>query len=150
MQRREVSRYRDAAVKGQPVVLLEEKQDELESSGQRREALAERRGGRWTSRTASSSPIDGTVLRHSRPGERPGSEGILAVGASDRWRRLQRSMRVTLADPSGQSASLISENGGFSKLKAEVVRILRRSASGSASTTPPVMRTPASLRCVLR
>ena len=129
MQRREVNRYRDAAREGAAsMVLLEEKQDELEKfEGQRREALAERRGVEVDLKDSQlRSPIDGTVLRiYARPGERPGSDGILAVGASDRMEAIAEVYesdigRIRL----GQSASLISENGGFTgKLKAEVVRI---------------------------
>ncbi len=66
MQRREVSRYRDAAREGAAsMVLLEEKQDELEKfEGQRREALAERRGVEVDLKDSQlRSPIDGTVLR---------------------------------------------------------------------------------------
>ena len=143
MQRREVNRYRDAAREGAAsMVLLEEKQDELEKfEGQRREALAERRGVEVDLKDSQlRSPIDGTVLRiYSRPGERPGSDGILAVGASDRMEAIAEVYesdigRIRL----GQSASLISENGGFrGKLKAEVVRISPQIRQRDVLSTDP-------------
>ena len=143
MQRREVNRYRDAAREGAAsMVLLEEKQDELEKfEGQRREALAERRGVEVDLKDSQlRSPIDGTVLRiYSRPGERPGSDGILAVGASDRMEAIAEVYesdigRIRL----GQSASLISENGGFTgKLKAEVVRISPQIRQRDVLSTDP-------------
>ena len=143
MQRREVSRYRDAAREGAAsMVLLEEKQDELEKfQGQRREALAERRGVEVDLKDSQlRSPIDGTVLRiYARPGERPGSDGILAVGASDRMEAIAEVYesdigRIRL----GQSASLISENGGFTgKLKAEVVRISPQIRQRDVLSTDP-------------
>ena len=143
MQRREVSRYRDAAREGAAsMVLLEEKEDELEKfEGQRREALAERRGVEVDLKDSQlRSPIDGTVLRiYARPGERPGSDGILAVGASDRMEAIAEVYesdigRIRL----GQSASLISENGGFTgKLKAEVVRISPQIRQRDVLSTDP-------------
>ena len=143
MQRREVNRYRDAAREGAAsMVLLEEKQDELEKfEGQRREALAERRGVEVDLKDSQlRSPIDGTVLRiYARPGERPGSDGILAVGASDRMEAIAEVYesdigRIRL----GQSASLISENGGFTgKLKAEVVRISPQIRQRDVLSTDP-------------
>ena len=143
MQRREVRRYREAAREGAAsMVLLEEKQDELlKSEGQRREALAERRGVEVDLRHSQLlSPIDGTVLRiYSRPGERPGSDGILAVGASDRMEAIAEVYesdigRIRL----GQSATLISENGGFTgKLKAAVVRISPQIRQRDVLSTDP-------------
>lgn len=143
MQRREVSRYREASREGAAsMVLLEEKQDELATfEGQRREALAEKRGIEVDLKDSQlRSPIDGTVLRvYARPGERPGSDGILSVGASDRMEAIAEVYesdigRIRL----GQSASLISENGGFSgKLKAEVLRISPQIRQRDVLSTDP-------------
>ncbi|MHA3959677.1 HlyD family efflux transporter periplasmic adaptor subunit [Synechococcus sp. LTW-G] len=143
MQRREVSRYREASREGAAsMVLLEEKQDELVTfEGQRRQALAEKRGIEVDLRDSQlRSPIDGTVLRvYARPGERPGSDGILSVGASDRMEAIAEVYesdigRIRL----GQSASLISENGGFSgKLKAEVLRISPQIRQRDVLSTDP-------------
>jgi HlyD family secretion protein len=143
MQRREVSRYREASREGAAsMVLLEEKQDELVTfEGQRRQALAEKRGIEVDLKDSQlRSPIDGTVLRvYARPGERPGSDGILSVGASDRMEAIAEVYesdigRIRL----GQSASLISENGGFSgKLKAEVMRISPQIRQRDVLSTDP-------------
>ena len=143
MQRREVSRYREASREGaSSMVLLEEKQDELVTfEGQRRQALAEKRGIEVDLKDSQlRSPIDGTVLRvYARPGERPGSDGILSVGASDRMEAIAEVYesdigRIRL----GQSASLISENGGFSgKLKAEVLRISPQIRQRDVLSTDP-------------
>ena len=143
MQRREVSRYREASREGaSSMVLLEEKQDELATfEGQRREALAEKRGIEVDLKDSQlRSPIDGTVLRvYASPGERPGSDGILSVGASDRMEAIAEVYesdidRIRL----GQSASLISENGGFSgKLKAEVLRISPQIRQRDVLSTDP-------------
>ena len=143
MQRREVSRYREASREGAAsMVLLEEKQDELATfEGQRRQALAEKRGIEVDLKDSQlRSPIDGTVLRvYARPGERPGSDGILSVGASDRMEAIAEVYesdigRIRL----GQSASLISENGGFSgKLKAEVLRISPQIRQRDVLSTDP-------------
>ena len=143
MQRREVSRYREASREGAAsMVLLEEKQDELVTfEGQRRQALAEKRGIEVDLKDSQlRSPIDGTVLRvYARPGERPGSDGILSVGASDRMEAIAEVYesdigRIRL----GQSASLISENGGFSgKLKAQVLRISPQIRQRDVLSTDP-------------
>ena len=143
MQSREVSRYREASREGAAsMVLLEEKQDELVTfEGQRRQALAEKRGIEVDLKDSQlRSPIDGTVLRvYARPGERPGSDGILSVGASDRMEAIAEVYesdigRIRL----GQSASLISENGGFSgKLKAEVLRISPQIRQRDVLSTDP-------------
>jgi len=109
--------------------------------GQRRQALAEKRGVEVDLRDSQlRSPIDGTVLRvFARPGERPGSDGILSVGASDRMEAIAEVYesdigRIRL----GQSVSLISENGGFSgKLKAEVVRISPQIRQRDVLSTDP-------------
>ena len=143
MQRREVSRYREASREGAAsMVLLEEKQDELVTfEGQRRQALAEKRGIEVDLKDSQlRSPIDGTVLRvYARPGERPGSDGILSVGASDRMEAIAEVYESDIGRIRvGQSASLISENGGFSgKLKAEVLRISPQIRQRDVLSTDP-------------
>ncbi|MCP9850520.1 HlyD family efflux transporter periplasmic adaptor subunit [Cyanobium sp. Morenito 9A2] len=65
--------------------------------------------------TVLRAPIDGTVLRlSSRVGERPGDNGILELGASERMEAVAEVYesdidRVRL----GQKVRLTSENGGF-------------------------------------
>jgi HlyD family secretion protein len=129
MQKREVSRYAAAAREGAAaLVLLEDKQDELvRLEGERRESLArERKLQADLQDSELRSPIDAVVLKlHSRVGERPGDDGVLEVGASQRMEALIEVYesdigRVRL----GQAVSLVSENGGFSgRLTGEVVRI---------------------------
>ena len=129
MQKREVSRYAAAAREGAAaLVLLEDKQDDLvRLEGERRESLArERKLQADLQDSELRSPIDAVVLKlHSRVGERPGDDGVLEVGASQRMEALIEVYesdigRVRL----GQAVSLVSENGGFSgRLTGEVVRI---------------------------
>jgi HlyD family secretion protein len=129
MQKREVSRYAAAAREGAAaLVLLEDKQDDLvRLEGERRESLARERKLQADLRDSElRSPIDAVVLKlHSRVGERPGDDGVLEVGASQRMEALIEVYesdigRVRL----GQAVSLVSENGGFSgRLTGDVVRI---------------------------
>lgn len=76
--------------------------------------------------TVLRAPIDGTVLRlRARVGERPGDNGILELGASDRMEVVAEVYesdidRVRL----GQSVRITSENGGFDgALIGKVLRI---------------------------
>ncbi len=118
MQKREISRYKEAALQGAtPLVLLEEKEDELiKLQGQKEESLAERKGLEADlSNSELKTPIDGIVLRvRARAGERPGSQGVLEVGANQEMEAL---IEVYESDINrvkiGQLVSLESENGGF-------------------------------------
>ncbi|MCP9916147.1 HlyD family efflux transporter periplasmic adaptor subunit [Cyanobium sp. ATX 6F1] len=76
--------------------------------------------------TVLRAPIDGTVLRlRARVGERPGDNGILELGASERMEVVAEVYesdidRVRL----GQSVRITSENGGFDgALLGKVLRI---------------------------
>jgi len=86
------------------------------------------------------APIAGTVLRiDARPGERPDSDGILELGATD---RMEAVAEVYESDISrvriGQTASLISENGGFrGQLRARVVRIAPQVRQRQVLATDP-------------
>lgn len=118
LQEREVQRYtRAARVGAAALVLLDEKRDELlRLQGQQQQAIAEQR--KLTADLAQSelrSPLDGRVLRiHSREGERPTSDGVMEVGASQAMEAL---IEVYESDinrvRTGQPVSLTSENGGF-------------------------------------
>lgn len=72
------------------------------------------------------APFAGTVLRlHARRGERPGDDGVLELGASD---RMQALIEVYETDINrvrvGQPVRLSSESGGFSgQLSGRVVQI---------------------------
>lgn len=90
--------------------------------------------------TELRAPIAGTVLRiHSRQGERPGSNGVLELGASDRMEALVEVYesdinRVRL----GQPVVLTSENGGFSgSLGGRVVRISPQVRQRQVLSTDP-------------
>ena len=143
MQKREVTRYQEAAVVGAAsLVDLEERQEELvKLEGNRREALAERRG--LEADLADSelkSPIDGVVLRvHTRVGERPDSDGVLEVGANQTMEAL---IEVYESDVNrvniGQIVSLTSENGGFKgSLRGRVERISPQVRQRKVLSTDP-------------
>lgn len=118
LQRREVMRYTQAArVGAAALVLLDDKRDELlKLEGEQQQAIAEQR--KLMADLLNSelrSPIDGRVLRiHTRPGERPGSDGVMEVGASQAMEAL---IEVYESDINrvrlGQIVTLTSENGGF-------------------------------------
>ena len=129
MQKREVFRYRKAALEGAAsLVLLEEKQDELfRLKGELNESKANKIGLEADlSNSELKTPIEGVVLRiHSREGERPGEKGVLEVGANQSMEAL---IEVYESDVNrvkiGQDVSLVSENGGFKgTLKGTVRRI---------------------------
>ena len=143
MQRREVIRYQEAAVVGaSSLVDLEGEQEELvKFEGNRREALAELRG--LEADLADSelkSPIDGVVLRvHTRVGERPGSDGVLEVGANQTMEALIEVYESDVSRVSiGQVVRLISENGGFKgSLMGRVERISPQVRQRKVLSTDP-------------
>ena len=118
LQVREVQRYAKAAQVGAAsLVLLDEKRDELlRLQGEQQQAEAEQR--KLMADLANSelrSPLDGVALRiHAREGERPGSDGVIEVGASQAMGAL---VEVYESDINrvrvGQPVALTSENGGF-------------------------------------
>ena len=118
LRRREVARYAQAARQGAArVVLLEEKQDQLTLLIRRRAELIAERGilEADLNDTKLRSPIDGMVLKlHARVGERPDTDGVMEVGASQSMEALVEVYesdinRIKLGGP----VTLISENGGF-------------------------------------
>lgn len=86
------------------------------------------------------APIAGRVLRvFARAGERPGTEGILELGSTD---RMQAVAEVYESDISrvriGQPVSLISENGGFAgTIRGEVIRIAPQVRQRQMLSTDP-------------
>ncbi len=143
MQKKEVSRYRQAAVEGAAAfVLLEEKEDELvKIKGQLNEALAEKIGlNADFADSELKSPIDGIILRvHSRVGERPGNEGVVEVGAN---KSMEALIEVYESDVNrvklGQEVSLVSENGGFDgTLFGKVYRISPQVRQRNVLSTDP-------------
>ncbi len=143
MQKREVSRYQEAADQGAAsLVLLEEKQDELvKFLGQEEEALAQLKGLEVDlANSQLKSPINGVVLRvHAREGERPGAQGVVEVGDNQNMEAL---IEVYESDVSrielGQSVTLISENGGFDgTLRGKVQRISPQVRQRKVLSTDP-------------
>jgi len=134
LQVREVQRYAKAAQVGAAsLVLLDEKRDELlRLQGEQQQAEAEQR--KLMADLANSelrSPLDGVALRiHTREGERPGSDGVIEVGASQAMGAL---VEVYESDINrvrvGQPVALTSENGGF-----------KGTLSGSVTAISPQVR----------
>ncbi|MFZ9946958.1 MAG: HlyD family efflux transporter periplasmic adaptor subunit, partial [Vulcanococcus sp.] len=143
LQSREVDRYQSAASSGAAaMVVLEEKRDDLvKLQGQLREAQAQRQGLQVDLADSElRAPLAGTVLKiHSRPGERPGDDGVMELGAGDQMEAVAEVYesdinRVKL----GQMVTLLSENGGFSgSLQARVIRISPQVRQRSVLSTDP-------------
>ena len=143
MQELEISRYSQAAERGAAaLVLLEEKQDELIRLRGRRDRALARRGGIQVDIDNSElvAPLDGLVLEvHAREGERPGAEGVLDLGASQ---RMQARIEVYESDIAriqlAQPVLLSSENGGFDgQLKGRVTRISPQVQQRDVLSTDP-------------
>ena len=143
LQELEISRYSQAAERGAAaLVLLEEKQDELIRLRGRRDRALARRGGIQVDIDNSElvAPLDGLVLEvHAREGERPGAEGVLDLGASQ---RMQARIEVYESDIAriqlAQPVMLSSENGGFDgQLKGRVIRISPQVQQRDVLSTDP-------------
>ena len=143
MQRREVSRYQQAASTGAAaLVLLEEKKDELlKLEGQWREAKAQRLGLQVDlTNSELRAPLDATVLKiHARVGERPGNDGVIELGASDQMEAVAEVYESDIGRVRpGQSVRLISENGGFTgSLTARVLRVSPQVRQRAVLSTDP-------------
>ncbi|WP_320667593.1 HlyD family efflux transporter periplasmic adaptor subunit [Prochlorococcus sp. MIT 1307] len=143
LQTRQVARFKQAAKQGAAsIVNLEDKEDELiKLEGQRLEALAELIGLEADLNDSQlKSPIDGVVLKiSSRVGERPGEEGVVAVGANHSMEALIEVYESDINRVSvGQSVLLTSENGGFKgTLKGRVKRISPQVRQRKVLSTDP-------------
>jgi HlyD family secretion protein len=123
LQSRDLERYRRLAAAGAFAAseLDLREQRTLELQGDLQEARAELARVRTDLvNTELRAPIDGTVLRiQARPGERPGDEGILELGNSE---RMEAVVEVYESDIGrvrlGQTVRLTSENGGFDGILA--------------------------------
>ena len=143
LRRREVARYAQAArVGAATAVLLEEKQDELTLLERKRaELFAERRSLEtdWDD-SELRSPIDGIVLKlHAREGERPSTDGVMEVGASQSMEAL---IEVYESDINriamDERVTLVSENGGFKgELDGQVTRISPQVRQRQVISTDP-------------
>ena len=143
LRRREVARYAQAArVGAATAVLLEEKQDELTLLQRKRvELLAERRSLQADlNDSVLRSPINGVVLKvHTREGERPDTDGVLEVGASQSMEAL---IEVYESDINriamDERVTLISENGGFEgELEGQVAQISPQVRQRQVLSTDP-------------
>ena len=143
LQNIEVARFSKAAEAGAAeIVLVDNKREELiKMRGQRDEALAERKGLQNDLMLSQLiSPIDGMVLQiHAREGERPGTEGVMHVGASQ---TMEARIEVYESDISririNQMVQLTSENGGFKgSLDGRVVRISPQVQQRDVLSTDP-------------
>ncbi len=118
MKNREINRYKKTALEGATaLVFLEEKEDELiKLQGLLEETSAQLVGLEADFQDSElKTPITGIVLRiNTRVGERPGSEGVIEVGAN---RTMEALIEVYESDviriKVGQVVNLTSENGGF-------------------------------------
>ena len=143
LQTIEVSRYARAARSGAAsLVQLETRQEELvRMQGRREEALAKRQGLLVDlDKSELRAPLDGLVLEiHAREGERPGSDGVMDVGASQ---RMQARIEVYESDIGkvrlDQRVRLSSENGGFSdSLAGTVIQISPQVQQRAVLSTDP-------------
>lgn len=142
-QNRDIARYRELSrTDAYPRGELDARETRLlELEAQLTDAQAElSRANAELALTELRAPIDGTVLRiHSRPGERPGNDGVLELGASNRMEAL---IEVYESDINrvrlGQPVLLTSENGGFSgTLRGQVVRISPQVRQRQVLSTDP-------------
>lgn len=143
LQNRDIARYRELSRKGvYPSGELDSRETRLlELQALLADAQADlTRVNADLTLTELRAPIDGTVLRiHSRQGERPGNDGVLEIGASNRMEALVEVYesdidRVRL----GQAVTLSSENGGFSgSLRGQVVRISPQVRQRQVLSTDP-------------
>ena len=143
LQQREVSRYAAAAKVGAAaMVAYEEKQDELRRFQREGVELVAKRRSLETDLAESEllSPINGTVLKiHSRVGERPSSDGVMEVGASQSMEALVEVYESDINRISiGQPVTLTSENGGFQgTLEGRVERITAQVRQRQVLSTDP-------------
>ncbi len=143
LQQREVSRYAAAAKVGAAaMVAYEEKQDELRRFQREGVELIAKRRSLETDLAESEllSPLSGTVLKiHSRVGERPSSDGVMEVGASQSMEALVEVYESDINRISiGQPVTLTSENGGFQgTLEGRVERITPQVRQRQVLSTDP-------------
>ncbi len=143
LQKVEVSRYSRGANWGAVSLVQREssREDLVRLEGEQAQALA-RRQGLLVDLAESElvSPLDGLVLEiHAREGERPGSDGVMDIGASQ---RMQARIEVYESDIAqinlDQQVQLTSENGGFSgQLSGRVIQISPRVQQRDVLSTDP-------------
>ncbi len=143
LQSRDIARYRGLGRSGAIASAdLDNRETELlRLQGELLEARAELVGiDAELQLTTLRAPIAGTVLRlHAREGERPGEQGVLELGASE---RMEAVLEVYESDINrvrvGQAVSLTSEHGGFSgELQGRVLRISPQVRQREVLSTDP-------------
>ncbi|MEB3308366.1 MAG: HlyD family efflux transporter periplasmic adaptor subunit [Cyanobacteriota bacterium] len=143
LQTRDIARYRSLSQTGAyPVAELDLRETRLlELQSLLADAQAEQaRVQADLALTELRAPLAGTVLRvHSRTGERPGDEGVLELGASNRMEALVEVYESDIGRVRiGQTVALTSENGGFSgSLNGRVVRISPQVRQRQVLSTDP-------------
>ena len=143
LQKVEVSRYSRGANWGAVSLVQREssREDLVRLEGEQAQALARRQGLLVDLENSELvSPLDGLVLEiHAREGERPGSDGVMDIGASQ---RMQARIEVYESDIAQinleQQVQLTSENGGFSgQLSGRVIQISPRVQQRDVLSTDP-------------
>ncbi|QNJ28875.1 HlyD family efflux transporter periplasmic adaptor subunit [Synechococcus sp. A15-24] len=143
LQKVEVSRYARGANWGAVSLVQREssREDLVRLEGEQAQALARRQGLLVDLEESELvSPLDGLVLEiHAREGERPGSDGVMDIGASQ---RMQARIEVYESDIAqinlDQQVQLTSENGGFSgQLSGRVIQISPRVQQRDVLSTDP-------------
>ena len=143
LQKVEVSRYSRGANWGAVSLVQREssREDLVRLEGEQAQALARRQGLLVDLEDSELvSPLDGLVLEiHAREGERPGSDGVMDIGASQ---RMQARIEVYESDIAqinlDQQVQLTSENGGFSgQLSGRVIQISPRVQQRDVLSTDP-------------
>ena len=143
LQKLEVSRFSRGAEWGAVALVQREssREDLVRLEGEQAQALARRQGLLVDLEESELiSPLDGLVLEiHAREGERPSSDGVMDVGASQ---RMQARIEVYESDIAqirlDQPVQLTSENGGFDgQLSGRVLQISPRVQQRDVLSTDP-------------
>ena len=143
LQKLEVSRFSRGAEWGAVSLVQREtsREDLVRLEGEQAQLQARRQGLLVDLEESELlSPLDGLVLEiHAREGERPGSDGVMDVGASQ---RMQARIEVYESDIArirlDQPVQLTSENGGFSgQLSGRVLQISPRVQQRDVLSTDP-------------
>ena len=143
LQKVEVWRYSRGANWGAVSLVQRESsmEDLVRLEGEQAQALARRQGLLVDLENSELvSPLDGLVLEiHAREGERPGTDGVMDVGASQ---SMQARIEVYESDIAqinlDQQVQLTSENGGFSgQLSGRVIQISPRVQQRDVLSTDP-------------
>ena len=143
IQQRDIERYRRLGRSGAIATAdLDRRETELLSlQGELQEARAQlQKIEADLSLSELRAPIDGVVLRvRARVGERPGDQGVLELGASDRMEALIEVYESDIDQVRpGQLVTLASENGGFGgELRGQVLRISPQVRQRTVLATDP-------------